>query len=56
MEILRIPPGRLVGDARRHLLELRMEQGPLGRDRAIQELRLWARAEGLDVPGEPAED
>src|SRR5689334_5631167 len=51
MEIRGIPPGPLVGKARDYLLELRMEHGPLGRDRAIQELLLWAGAEGLDVPG-----
>jgi poly(A) polymerase len=55
MEILGIPPGPLVGKAYDHLLELRMEHGPLGRDRAIYELLLWAGAEGLDVPGEPGE-
>jgi poly(A) polymerase len=53
MEVLGIPPGPLVGQARRFLLELRMEHGPLGRDRAVHELRRWAEAEGLDVPGPP---
>ena len=56
MEILGIPQSPLVGKARRYLLELRMEHGPLGRERAIQELLLWAAAEGLDVPDEPGED
>jgi hypothetical protein len=27
-----------------------MEHGPLGRDRAGQELLRWAQAKGLDVP------
>jgi poly(A) polymerase len=53
MEILGIPQGPLVGKAYTHLLELRMEHGPLGRDRATQELRAWAAVEGLDVPGPP---
>ena len=53
MEVLGILPGPLVGQAHRFLLELRMEHGPLGRDRAGQELRRWAQAKGLDVPAPP---
>ena len=41
MTILDIPPGRQVGQAYRHLLELRIEQGPLGVDRATEALRAW---------------
>jgi poly(A) polymerase len=41
MALLDIPPGPLVGKAYRHLLALRMEQGPLGHDRAVSELRQW---------------
>jgi poly(A) polymerase len=44
MELLGIPPGPRVGQAKRFLLEQRMEHGPLGRDRAVQELRRWAEA------------
>ena len=44
MEVLGIPPGPLVGQAKRFLLELRMEHGPLGRDRAGRELVRWADA------------
>jgi poly(A) polymerase len=50
MEILGIQPGPLVGQASRHLLALRMEHGPLGRDRAVQELLAWAASAGLEVP------
>jgi poly(A) polymerase len=53
MRILGIGPGPLVGKARNHLLELRLEHGPLGAQRAAQELLDWAAAEGLDVPGLP---
>ena len=53
MRILGISPGRLVGQARDHLLQLRIEHGPLGPERATQELLDWAAAEGLDVPGSP---
>jgi poly(A) polymerase len=47
MEILEIAPGPLVGKAYRFLLELRLDQGPLGYDRAVQELLRWAEGEGL---------
>jgi poly(A) polymerase len=48
MEILGIPPGRDVGAAYQHLLALRMEHGPLGDERAREELLAWwsARSEG----------
>jgi poly(A) polymerase len=54
MEVLGIPPGPPVGQAKRFLLELRMEHGPLGRDRAGRELLRWAEARGLEVPAPPA--
>jgi poly(A) polymerase len=41
MALLGIGPGREVGEAYRHLLELRMEHGPLGAERAEAELRKW---------------
>jgi poly(A) polymerase len=41
MEILGIPPGRDVGAAYKHLLALRMEHGPLGQERATDELKTW---------------
>lgn len=41
MEILGIPPGPVVGAARAHLLEVRMEQGPLSHEAAVAELRRW---------------
>jgi poly(A) polymerase len=41
MGILGIPPGPLVGKAYKYLLELRMEHGPLGPDRATAELKDW---------------
>jgi poly(A) polymerase len=44
MEILQIGPGPLVGRAYKHLLELRMEQGPLDRDQAVAELKQWYAA------------
>jgi poly(A) polymerase len=41
MAILGIPPGPEVGKAYNHLLALRMEHGPLGHDRAVDELTQW---------------
>lgn len=43
IEILGIRPGPLVGKAYDYLLELRMEHGPLGRERAIKELLKWSK-------------
>lgn len=46
IEILGIKPGPLVGKAYDYLLELRMEHGPLGRERAIEELHKWSKQQG----------
>jgi poly(A) polymerase len=54
MEILKIKQGPQVGKAIRFLLELRLEHGPLGHDRAVQELLRWAEGDGLAGPGSPA--
>ena len=42
MEILGIGPGRAVGEAYRHLLELRMDHGPMSQDQARAALLAWA--------------
>jgi poly(A) polymerase len=42
MQLLGIPPGPAVGKAYKHLLALRIERGPLGREQAEAELRSWA--------------
>jgi poly(A) polymerase len=47
MELLGIPPGPLVGKAYKHLLAVRMEHGPLGREAAEAELRRWAEENGV---------
>lgn len=41
MAHLGIPPGPLVGKALDHLLELRLNEGPLGHDEAIERLDAW---------------
>jgi len=53
MRILGVPPGRIIGRAYQHLLDLRMEHGPLGTERATQELLAWAADGGLDTSGAP---
>jgi len=45
MQLLDIPPSPLVGKAYKHLLELRMDHGPLGHDRAVDELKAWWAAQ-----------
>jgi poly(A) polymerase len=51
MELLGLPPGPLVGQAWRHLKELRLDRGPLPHDEAIAELFRWARERGIGPPG-----
>ena len=41
MEHLGIPPGRIVGEALGFLLELRMDEGPLGEEEAFRRLDGW---------------
>ena len=50
MELLALRPGPLVGKARKFVLDLRMDEGMLGRDRVIAELLRWAEAEGIQPP------
>ena len=45
MELLQIKPSAAVGKALDFLLELRLENGPLGEERATQELLAWWRKE-----------
>lgn len=41
MAVLNLKPGREVGEAYRFLLELRLDEGPLGTDEAEKRLRAW---------------
>jgi poly(A) polymerase len=41
MELLQIPPGRAVGQALAHLLEIRLDEGLLGDAEIERRLRLW---------------
>ncbi len=57
MSVLGVPAGPVVGRAYDFLLELRIAEGELGRERVTQELRRWAAAEGIVPPGsEPGAD
>ncbi|QEU66963.1 CCA tRNA nucleotidyltransferase [Streptomyces galilaeus] len=46
MEILGVGPGPAVGKAYKHLLELRLENGPMGYDAAVAALREWWAKQG----------
>jgi poly(A) polymerase len=47
MAFLNVPPGPVVGRALAHLLELRLEHGPMTPEEAYEALRQWAEHEGL---------
>jgi len=53
MQILGLKPGPQVGRAWKHLLELRMSDGVVGRERATEELLAWAAREGIAPPEPP---
>jgi poly(A) polymerase len=53
MRVLGLPAGPLVGQALAHLLERRMQDGPLGEERAVSELRAWAAERGWGDGGAP---
>jgi poly(A) polymerase len=54
MSLLGLKPGPLVGKAWNYLLELRLEEGALGRERVTAELLRWAEREGIRPPSSPA--
>jgi poly(A) polymerase len=41
MQLLGLKPGRDVGEALRFLLELRLDEGPLGEEEAARRLTAW---------------
>lgn len=47
MRILDVLPGRVVGDARAFLMELRLDEGPLGEAEAEKRLLAWAASRKL---------
>ncbi|MFT4232635.1 MAG: CCA tRNA nucleotidyltransferase [Leucobacter sp.] len=47
MAILGIPPGRLVGRAYKYLLEVRLDEGPIGEEAVEERLRAWFEEQDL---------
>jgi poly(A) polymerase len=47
MSFLGVPPGPVVGEALAHLMELRLDEGPMSEDQAYERLAEWARARGM---------
>jgi poly(A) polymerase len=47
MELLGVPPGRVVGDALDMLLEARIEEGPMSEEEAERRLLAWAEEQGI---------
>jgi poly(A) polymerase len=47
MTHLGLPPGPAVGEALDHLMEIRLERGPVPRQEALELLEAWARERGL---------
>ena len=41
MDILKVPAGPIVGAAYNYLLEIRLDQGPLNREQAVEQLLTW---------------
>jgi poly(A) polymerase len=52
MSLLGLRSGPLVGKAYRYMLELRLEEGEIGKERATEELLLWAAGQGLTPPAQ----
>jgi poly(A) polymerase len=46
MEVLGLTPGKAVGEARDFLMELRLDEGPLGEEEAANRLRAWWAGRG----------
>ncbi|MFN2586614.1 MAG: CCA tRNA nucleotidyltransferase [Actinomycetota bacterium] len=54
MRYLGVPGGPVVGKALAHLLETRLDEGPLDQDEAFARLDAWARSEGIEPVGDRA--
>jgi poly(A) polymerase len=50
MDHLGVEPGRVIGDALDHLLELRLDEGPMSEDEAYARLDEWAAERGITAP------
>jgi poly(A) polymerase len=45
MQILNVPSGPIVGKAYNYLLEVRLDEGPLTREQAVERLTSWWKAQ-----------
>lgn len=52
MELLNLKPGKEVGIARKYLLEIRMDEGPLGKEEAARRLQNWWKARSENTKSE----
>ena len=43
MQVLGVGPGRIVGEALSFLMEIRLEEGEISEDEAVERLRAWAQ-------------
>jgi poly(A) polymerase len=55
MQLLGAPPGPVVGEALAFLLDLRLDEGELGKEEAGRRLFEWAHARGIPLPPPPPE-
>ena len=51
MAFLGLDPGPIVGEALEHLLEIRLDEGPIDEADAYDRLAAWARAQGIEPAG-----
>jgi poly(A) polymerase len=51
MELLGVPPGRVIGEALDMLLEARIEEGPMTEAEAETRLFAWAAERGITAQG-----
>jgi poly(A) polymerase len=51
MAFLGLEPGPIVGEALEHLLEIRLDEGPIDEADAYDRLAAWARAQGIEPAG-----
>lgn len=51
MSYLGVPPSRVVGEALEYLMEIRLEEGEIGKPEIYKRLDEWARSKGIDPPG-----
>jgi poly(A) polymerase len=52
MAYLGVDQGRVVGEARNYLMEIRLDEGLIGTDEAYRRLEEWAAVRGIEVTGE----